>query len=151
MIPQPEASQLAAPVPRKTAARWVRVSTEEQASEGRAGLQRQYEATDYIIAAYGYELVASYELIQSGTTVAYSPQFQQLLARIREGLTAVIVSEVSRLMRVDSWESLAVLDVFAKHHCLIIANGQTIDFSNPQGWLSGGVATLVAAAHRKTP
>src|SRR5438067_1259928 len=133
-------------------ARWCRVSTAEQSreSEGRAGLQRQYDQTDQIIASRGYNLVESFELIGvGGNDVVLSKQFSQL-TRLIEGhkIDAVVVSEVSRLARVDRLESLAALGVFAKHNCLIITQDQSIDFNSPEGWLTGGLFTILAG-HEK--
>jgi hypothetical protein len=51
-------------------------------------------------------------------------------------------------VRPDSLESLAVLDIFARSGCLIIADNQPIDFSNPEGFLTGGLQALVAGHFR---
>src|SRR4051794_14836216 len=84
-------------------ARWCRVSTEEQSKEGNAGMQRQLDQTDRVIHARGYEVVASFKVIAvSGASVALAPEFQELLRLVRtKAIRAVVVSEVSRLMRVD--------------------------------------------------
>jgi DNA invertase Pin-like site-specific DNA recombinase len=133
------------------AAQLVRLSTEEQNALGRAGLQAQYEQTNATIAANGYQLVASIELVNvSGTSVAHAPEFQRLLALVRDGLQVVVVSEISRLIRPESLESLAVLDVFARHNCLINAGGTLIDFENPDGFLAGALHAVLAGHSRMT-
>lgn len=133
-------------------ARWVRVSTQEQADRSRhGGVQRQYALTDAIIESRGYKLIASFEVTDvSGTNVGNTPEFKKLLSLIEGGqVKAVIVESVSRLMRVDSWEAMSCLDVFASNGCLIVADGLQIDFSNPHDWLVGGLHTLMAGHDRK--
>ena len=134
---------------RLRALRWTRVSTEEQFSEGKAGIQRQIDQTNRVIEARNYELVSELQLIGvSGASVTHSPEFRQLVTRVETDIDVVVVSEMSRLMRVDSWESLAVLDIFARHKVLIVADGVEIDYSNPEGFLTGGIQTLLAGHER---
>ncbi|MEA3188823.1 MAG: site-specific recombinase [Chthoniobacter sp.] len=145
----PLATVIAAPALAMSVATWRRVSGEEQAKEGHAGLQRQHDAITRIVTARGYRVIASFSVVHSGATVATTPEFGQLLALAQSGaIGAVIVSEVSRLIRPESWESLAVLDVFTKHHVLIIADGCEIDLSNPEGFLTGGLPILLAGHER---
>ena len=85
----------------------------------------------------------------SGASVALAPEFQRLLQLIESGeVQAVVVSELSRLARPDSLESLGIFDVFARNGCLIVADGQPIDFSNPEGFLTGGIQALIAGHFR---
>ncbi len=83
-------------------ARWIRVSTQEQADRSRhAGVQRQYALTDAIIESRGYKLIASFEVTDvSGASVGSTPEFKKLLGLIESGqIKAVIVESVSRLQR----------------------------------------------------
>jgi len=130
---------------------WRRLSTLEQNSEGRAGLQRQRDQTDRVVATAGYKVVETFEVVDvSGTSVALAPEFQKLLALVESGeVRGVVVSELSRIARPDTLESLAVFDHFARSGCLVIVDGQSIDFANPEGWLSGGLQALVAGHFRK--
>jgi DNA invertase Pin-like site-specific DNA recombinase len=135
------------------AALWMRQSTEEQSREdhGRAGLGRQREVLNRLIAGGGYDVVKEYALVDvSGTDVVErTPEFKELLSLIVTGtVQAVLVSDISRLMRVESWESLAAFDVFTRHRCIIVAENQTIDFTGPEGFLTGGIFTLVAGHQR---
>jgi DNA invertase Pin-like site-specific DNA recombinase len=129
---------------------WRRLSTLEQNSVGRAGLQRQRDQTDRVVAAAGYQVVETFDVVDvSGTSVALAPEFQKLLALVESGeVKGVVVSELSRIARPDSLESLAVFDHFARSGCLVIVDGQSIDFANPEGWLSGGLQALVAGHFR---
>lgn len=135
------------------AERLVRLSTEEQNAYGRAGLQTQYEQVDSVIAANGYQLVGTTEIIDvSGTNVTtHSPLFLRLLARVESGeVQVVVVSDISRVARPENLASLAVLDVFARHNCIINAAGTVVDFGNPEGFIAGGVQAIVAGYFRMT-
>lgn len=141
-----------APAPLR-AERLVRLSTEEQNAYGRAGLQAQYEQVDTVVATNGYQVVGTTEIIDvSGTNVTtQSPQFLRLLDRVRNGeLDVVVVSDISRVARPDNLASLAVLDVFAQNSCLINAAGTVVNFSNPEGFIAGGVQAIVAGYFRMT-
>jgi len=129
---------------------WRRLSTLEQNADGRNGLQRQRDQTNRVVEAHGYRVAATFEVIDvSGASVALAPEFQRLLQLVENGeIGAVIVSELSRIARPDSLESLGVFDVFAKSGCLIVADGQTIDFANPEGFLTGGIQALIAGHFR---
>jgi len=58
----------------------VRVSTEGQAAEGRAGLDRQREAVRCIVKAHDLDLIKSYELVDvSGISTASHPDIIEIL------------------------------------------------------------------------
>jgi len=138
------------PERRLRAARLVRVSTQDQATDG--GLQSQYDVTDRIIAVNGYELVASFELIdisgaEGGTSEA--PEFQRLLEMVEKREVDVVVArELSRIGRPDSMSAMRVWDFFRKSGCLIAAGDLSIDFSSPDGFLTGGLHALLAGWDR---
>ena len=92
---------------------WRRLSTEDQNREGRAGLQRQRDQTDRLVAARGYEVVATFEVVDvSGTTVTASPEWLRLRQMIERGEVAgVVASEFSRLVRPNNMEALSILDI----------------------------------------
>ena len=152
----PTDTQLSSPSDRSQplrAERLVRLSTEEQNALGRAGLQAQYDQVDATIAAHGYQIVGTTEIIDvSGTNVTtHCPAFLSLLERVKLGeVEVVVVSEISRLARPDNLASLAVLDVFARHNCLVNAGGSEINFANPAGFFMGGVQALMAGHSRMT-
>jgi site-specific DNA recombinase len=129
---------------------WLRVSTEEQAAFGTAGLARQSDQVNRIVAARNYRVVASFSVIGvSGASVQSSHEFVELMGLVtNDKIGAVVCSETSRLMRVDSWQSMAILDVFAKKRVLIVADGVEMDVSNPDGFLTGGIQTLLAGHER---
>ncbi len=153
MLTDPQLSPLNVRPQRLRAERLARLSCEEQNSLGRAGLQAQYNQVDAAIAAQGYQVIGTTEIIDvSGTNVTtHCPAFLNLLERIKTGeVQVVVVSEISRLARPDNLASLAVLDVFARHNCLLNAAGSEINFSNPAGFFMGGVQALMAGHSRMT-
>ena len=139
------------PQQRLRAGRIIRVSTFEQSTDG-AGLSSQYDVTDRIIAANNYELVFSIELVEvSGTTTSQAPEFKRLLAKVENReLEVVVAREISRIARPDSMEAMQVFDVFKRSGCLIAAGDLSIDFSSPDGWLTGGLHALLAGHDRMT-
>jgi DNA invertase Pin-like site-specific DNA recombinase len=153
MLTDPQLSPGVRPRPLR-AERLARLSTEEQNSLGRAGLQAQYNQVDAAIAAHGYQVVGTTEIIDvSGTNVTmHCPAFLNLLERVKTGEVQVVVcSEISRVCRPDNLGPVAaVLDVPARHNCLINAAGSEINFSNPEGFIAGGLAALMAGHVRMT-
>jgi DNA invertase Pin-like site-specific DNA recombinase len=129
---------------------WRRLSTAEQNAEGRSGLQRQRDQTNRVVEARGYQVIATFEVVDvSGASVALAPECRRLLQLVESGeIQAVVVSELSRLVRPDSLESLGIFDIFARSGCLIVADGQPIDFANPEGFLTGGIQALIAGHFR---
>ena len=153
MLTDPQLSPLSVRQQPLRAERLVRLSTEEQNSLGRAGLQAQYDQVDAAIAAHGYQVVGTTEIIDvSGTNVTtHSPAFLNLVERAKTGeVQVIVVSDISRLARPDNLASLAVLDVFARHNCLINVAGTEINFSDPTGFITGGVQAIVAGHVRMT-
>ena len=153
MLTDPQLSPLSVRSQPLRAQKMVRLSCEEQNALGRAGLQAQYDQVDAAVAAHGYQVVGTTEIIDvSGTNVmTHCPAFLHLLERVKTGeVQVVVVSEISRLARPDNLASLAVLDVFASHNCLINAAGSEINFANPEGFIAGGLAALMAGHYRMT-
>jgi DNA invertase Pin-like site-specific DNA recombinase len=92
----------------------IRVSTEQQAGEDRAGIPAQREINRRTARAYGLTIVKSIEIVDvSGTAVLSSPQMQELL-RLMEApeIHGVITKEFSRLMRPEKFTDYALLQQF---------------------------------------
>jgi DNA invertase Pin-like site-specific DNA recombinase len=78
---------------------FVRLSTEEQAEEGRAGVLRQRHDIELAAKVHGLTIVKTLEAIGlSGTQVLGSPVFDELV-RALPTIDGVIVSQVDRLVR----------------------------------------------------
>jgi DNA invertase Pin-like site-specific DNA recombinase len=94
----------------KRAIAFIRLSTEEQAEEGRAGVLRQ--RNDIAVAAMIHDLkvVQTLEAIGlGGTKVLESPVFKEL-CRTLPAVDGVIVSALDRLVRPGMLGDLAVFD-----------------------------------------
>ena len=132
------------------AARIIRVSTAEQAEEGRSGLERQRIETDRIISSKGYRQVMSIELVDvSGTASFLSPEIIELVRRVESReIDVIVVAEMSRLIRPDDLSSFAFLDVFKRHGVSIDCGGSNHDLTSPEGYLSGGIQALLGGHER---
>lgn len=135
---------------RLRAATLVRVSTAEQAVEGRSGLDRQRKSNAAVVAAKLYQVVLAIELIDvSGTASFTSPELKQLVAMVEAGLIdVVVVSEMSRIIRPDDLSSFASLDVFKRHGVLLDCGGTVHNLQSPEGFLAGGLMALLGGHER---
>jgi DNA invertase Pin-like site-specific DNA recombinase len=130
----------------------VRVSTADQATEGKAGLDRQREANRRTVQDKGYRVVHQVELVDvSGTATVFAPEIQELLMMAgRREIDVIVVSEMSRLVRPDDLSNLALLDQFRRNGVVIDAGGTVHDVDDPFGFLAGGIQALIGGFERKT-
>jgi DNA invertase Pin-like site-specific DNA recombinase len=78
---------------------FCRLSTEEQAQEGRAGLLRQHQEIRLSVERWNLEIVRTVEIADvSGTQVLESQEFQELLHSLPD-VDGVVVAAIDRLMR----------------------------------------------------
>jgi DNA invertase Pin-like site-specific DNA recombinase len=129
----------------------VRVSTADQASEDKAGMDRQRVETARIVRDKGYRVVHSVELVDvSGTATAFAPEIQELLLMSgRREIDVIVVAEMSRLIRPDDLSNLALLDQFRRNGVVIDAGGTVHDVDDPSGFLAGGLQALIGGFERK--
>lgn len=129
----------------------VRVSTADQASEDKAGMDRQRVETARIVRDKGYRVVHSVELVDvSGTATAFAPEIQELLLMAgRREIDVIVVAEMSRLIRPDDLSNLALLDQFRRNGVVIDAGGTVHDVDDPSGFLAGGLQALIGGFERK--
>jgi DNA invertase Pin-like site-specific DNA recombinase len=92
----------------------VRVSTESQAAEDRAGIPAQKTANRRTATQYGLEIVRTIQITDvSGTAVLRSPGMQELLRIIESpDIQGVVAKEFSRLMRPENFSDYALLQHF---------------------------------------
>lgn len=135
---------------RARAAVIIRVSTAEQASEGRNGLERQRREAERIVRAKNYEVIETVEIIDvSGASVLLAPEIQNLIKRVENhDIQVVVCSEMSRLIRPDDLTSFAFLDVFKRNNVCIDCGGTSHDLSSPEGFLAGGIQALLGGHER---
>lgn len=147
-----QASKKSLPAPQLRAATLVRVSTADQAQEGKAGMARQREANARVVRAKGYLLVSEIEMIDvSGTSTYLAPEIQELMRMAERGeVSVVVVSEMSRIVRPQALGDLALLDQFRRNGVVIDAGGTIHDFDDPSGFLAGGLQALIGGFERKS-
>jgi site-specific DNA recombinase len=124
----------------------VRVSTEGQAAEGRAGLERQREVIRRTIRAKGLHCVAHHELIDvSGTAVAGHPVIKDIFRAILDGtISGVCVADLDRLYRPDEPQSFAVLQVFKDMGAKIYSGDAEYDLRTKDGMLFSSIRGAIA-------
>lgn len=124
----------------------VRVSTEGQAAEGRAGLERQREVIRRTIKAKNLYCVAHHELIDvSGTSVASHPVIKGIFRAILDGtISGVLVADLDRLFRPDEPQSFAVLQVFKDMGAKIYSGDGEYDLSTKDGLLFSSIRGAIA-------
>ena len=94
----------------------VRVSTETQAAEDKAGIPAQREANRQTCQRYGLHVAKTVELIDvSGANVFQTPEMQEIIQMIEAGrIQGIVTAEYSRLLRSDRWSDLAVLQMCSR-------------------------------------
>lgn len=128
----------------------LRVSTETQAAENRAGLPAQHSTNLRTCAAFGLEIVEAVEIVESGAEVARSPE----MARALDAITSrraqgILLAEYSRLFRPDRWSDLIVLQTLADHNAPIYLPSGPIDLQSELGFVQATINNLLAAMERR--
>ena len=129
----------------------IRVSTEGQASEDRAGIPAQREANRRTAQAYGLTIVKSIEIVDvSGAAVLSSPQMQELLRMIESPeIQGVVAKEFSRLMRPEKFTDYALLQQFIDTRTVLYLPDGPIDLASKSGRLLGTIRAALAGLERR--
>jgi hypothetical protein len=92
----------------------LRVSTEGQAADDKAGLPAQRVINQRTAATYCLEIVKTIEMFDvSGTAVLLAPEMQELLRLIESpDIHGVIAKEFSRVLRPENFKDYALLQAF---------------------------------------
>jgi DNA invertase Pin-like site-specific DNA recombinase len=124
----------------------LRVSTEAQAGEDRAGLSAQRAANRRTAIQFGLEIADTIEMVDiSGTSVLYAPEMQRLLAMIADAsIHGVVAKEFSRLVRPESWEDGVILQRFVETSTLLYLPEGPIDLATRQGRILATLQGLMA-------
>jgi DNA invertase Pin-like site-specific DNA recombinase len=128
----------------------IRVSTEQQAGEDRAGIPAQREINRRTARAYALTIVKSIEIVDvSGTAVLSSPQMQELL-RLMEApeIHGVLTKEFSRLMRPEKFTDYALLQQFIDTRTVLYLPDGPIDLASKSGRLLGTIRAALAGMER---
>jgi DNA invertase Pin-like site-specific DNA recombinase len=129
----------------------IRVSTEGQASEDRAGIPAQREINRRTARAYGLTIVRSIEIVDvSGAAVLASPQMQELLRLMgAPDIHGVVTKEFSRLMRPEKFTDYALLQQFIDTETVLYLPDGPIDLASKSGRLLGTIRAAVAGLERR--
>lgn len=123
----------------------VRVSTEMQAADSRAGLERQREVIRRTIDAKNLHCVEVVELHVSGTVAVGHPEMLRIFSRISDGsIKGVVVAELDRLFRPDEPSSYAALQVFKDMGANIFSGDTEYDLTTPNGLLHSSIRGAIA-------
>jgi len=135
----------------KNAIELIRVSTEGQAGEDRAGIPAQRDANRRTAAAYGLTIVKTIEIVDvSGAAVLSSPQMQELLRMMESPeIHGVVTKEFSRLMRPEKFTDYALLQQFIDTETILYLPDGPIDLASKSGRLLGTIRAALAGLERR--
>jgi DNA invertase Pin-like site-specific DNA recombinase len=128
----------------------IRVSTEQQAGEDRAGIPAQREVNKRTVATYGLRVVRSIAIVDvSGTAVLSSPEMQTLLKLMESpDIHGVVTKEFSRLIRPEKFTDYALLQHFIDTNTLLYLPDGPIDLTSKTGRLLGTIRAAMAGMER---
>ncbi len=128
---------------------FCRLSTEEQAQEGRAGLLRQHQELRLSAERWNLEIVRTLEVTDvSGTQVLESSEFQELLRSLPD-VDGVVVAAIDRLMRPDDFACFSIYDYFLKQRKLIWTPSSRLDVHEDSGFMEALVSGMMAGLDRR--
>jgi len=124
---------------------FLRVSTQEQSNEDRAGLPRQKQANLRTVEKHNLEVVETITLIDvSGTSVLQTPEIQELVALIhRKDIVGVLVADWDRLIRVHNFRDFALFEVFKETNTLVFLPDGVVDVNTQAGFLMTGFQSII--------
>lgn len=129
----------------------LRVSTERQAGDDKAGLAAQRAINQRTVATYGLEIVKTIEMCDvSGTAVLRAPEMQELLRLIESpDIHGVVTKEFSRLMRPDNFKDYALLQAFVDTETVLYLPDGPLDLASAIGGLIGMIRAGMARIERR--
>jgi len=129
----------------------IRVSTEGQAADDRAGIPAQREVNRRTAAQYGLTIVRSIEMSDvSGAAVLSAPEMQELLTLIESpDVHGVVTKEFSRLMRPEKFTDYALLQHFIDTKTILYLPDGPLDLSSKTGTLVGVLRAAMAGLERR--
>ena len=130
----------------------LRVSTEEQAADDRAGLARQQTVINRTVAAHNLDVIRTVTLVDvSGNNVLLNAEFQGILRAIEtHEIDGVVAADQDRFVRADDLASLAALDVLKKAKAKLYTGGTVHDYTTNAGIFQSHIAAIVAGLELRT-
>ena len=125
---------------------FLRVSTQEQGKDDRAGLPRQRQANAQTIQKHDLTIIKTITIIDvSGTSVLHTPEVRELLTLMKSGqVDGVVVADWDRLIRLDNFKDFALLQHFKESNTQIFLPDQVIDLNTQSGFLIGGFQSIIS-------
>ena len=125
---------------------FLRVSTQEQGGDDRAGLPRQKAANASTVAKHGLSIVKTIQIVDvSGTSVLHAPEVQEMISLMRSGqVQGVVAADWDRIIRLDNFNDFALLQHFKETKTLIFLPDQVIDLNTQSGFLIGGFQSIIS-------
>jgi DNA invertase Pin-like site-specific DNA recombinase len=135
----------------KNAIELIRVSTEQQAGEDRAGIPAQREINRRTVKTYGLRIVRSIAIVDvSGAAVLSSPEMQELLRLMESSdIHGVVTKEFSRLIRPEKFTDYALLQHFIDTNTILYLPDGPIDLTSKTGRLLGTIRAAMAGMERR--
>jgi DNA invertase Pin-like site-specific DNA recombinase len=129
----------------------IRVSTQGQAGDDRAGIPAQRESIARTAKAFDLQIAKTYELVDvSGALVLESPEMQELLRQIESpSIHGVVAKDFSRLFRPDKFTDMAVLQRFIDTKTDIYLPDGRMDLSSKMGVFTGTIRAAFAGLERR--
>lgn len=128
----------------------IRVSTERQAGEDRAGIPAQRDTNRRTCLTFDLTIVRTFELVDvSGTEVLNSPQMRELLDLMKSpDICGVVTKEFSRLFRPDNFSDYVLLQHFIDTKTVLYLPDGPIDLVSKSGRLLGTLQAALAGFDR---
>jgi DNA invertase Pin-like site-specific DNA recombinase len=129
----------------------VRVSTEEQAAEGRAGVLRQKEDNRLTAINCRVNLVRTFEIVDvSGTELFRTREFEEILECLNDPqIQGLVIPAIDRLVRPDDFSAFSIFEFFLRNHKLIWTPSGPIDVTEDSGFLQVIVQSMMAGLDRR--
>ncbi len=128
----------------------ARVSTEEQAGDNGAGLNRQHDAIHHVVEANGATLIAIVNIVDvSGSDVGTSKEWlTQVLPIIADPDVHIAIDALDRLIRASNFAAFGVLAACQHTGTRIYTPAGTHDLARPDGVLVSGLLALIGGKEK---
>jgi len=143
--------QHASPVPSPVIALYLRVSTQEQETDG-YGLESQEQSLrEYVKRHYGEGVkVQVYSDIHTGSQLVERPALQRLLGDIQRGeVRAILVWKIDRLSR-NVKHLMEIVELFNKYDVALVSYSEDMNFSGIMGKFMLNMMGSIAELERGT-
>ncbi len=128
----------------------ARVSTEEQAGDNGAGLNRQHDAIQRVAEANDAKLIGIVNIVDvSGSDVGTSKEWlTQVLPIIMDPDVHLAIDALDRLIRASTFAAFGVLAACQSTHTRIYTPAGTHDLARPDGVLVSGLLALIGGKEK---